>query len=85
MASQQLINTDAEGHAGLQKAKEESRYGRDRDEERTDAHSIVGRSPFNSESKKVLQEVQGALEEEEAKTPHGEKNQPSLMSLLVCW
>ncbi|KAI9538484.1 hypothetical protein NQZ68_014229 [Dissostichus eleginoides] len=35
------------------------------DEERRNAHTIVGRSPFTYEFRKVMEEVQGELEKEE--------------------
>ncbi|KAF3844719.1 hypothetical protein F7725_007882, partial [Dissostichus mawsoni] len=38
------------------------------DEERRNAHTIVGRSPFTYEFRKVMEEVQGELEKEEVET-----------------
>ncbi|KAF3837194.1 hypothetical protein F7725_004658 [Dissostichus mawsoni] len=38
------------------------------DEERRNAHTIVGRSPFTYEFRKVMEEVQGELENEEVET-----------------
>ncbi|XP_034064636.1 uncharacterized protein LOC117541546 isoform X2 [Gymnodraco acuticeps] len=42
------------------------------DEERRNAHTIVGRSPFTYEFRKVMEEVQGELEKEEVETPQDE-------------
>ncbi|KAF3837193.1 hypothetical protein F7725_004657 [Dissostichus mawsoni] len=40
------------------------------DEERRNAHTIVGRSPFTYEFRKVMEEVQGELEKEEDENPY---------------
>ncbi|XP_034072026.1 uncharacterized protein LOC117546053 [Gymnodraco acuticeps] len=42
------------------------------DEERRNAHTAVGRSPFTYEFRKVMEEVQGELEKEEVETPQDE-------------
>jgi len=44
------------------------------EEERRNAHTIVGRSPFTYEFKKVLEEVKVEIEKEDAKTPHDGEN-----------
>ncbi|XP_078024990.1 uncharacterized protein LOC144463675 [Epinephelus lanceolatus] len=44
------------------------------DEERRNAHTIVGRSPFTYEFKRVLEEVQRELEKTDAESPHDEEN-----------
>lgn len=44
------------------------------DEERRNAHTIVGRSPITYEFKRVLKEVQRELKKTDAESPHDEKN-----------
>jgi len=44
------------------------------DEERRNAHTIVGRSPFTYDFKRVLEAVQRELEKTDAESPRDEKN-----------
>ncbi len=55
------------------------------DDDRTNAQTIVGRSPFTYEFKKVLKEVQGALEKEDSESTHKEENAyfcPGILDVL---
>ncbi len=55
------------------------------DDDRTNAQTIVGRSPFTYEFKKVLKEVQGVLEKEDSESTHKEENAyfcPGILDVL---
>ncbi|KAM4566987.1 uncharacterized protein PAE49_010443 [Odontesthes bonariensis] len=58
------------------------------DDERRNAHTIVGRSPFTYEFKRVLEEVQRELEKTDAQSPHAEKNPyfcPGIVDVIECY
>ena len=55
------------------------------DEERRNAHTIIGRSPFTHQFKKVLEEVQSDLEKEDAEGTNEEENPyfcPDIVAVL---